>query len=91
MTGIRSHEIPQPSLCKSILGYHANALYLSTMLREMPCGKERVVHYSGEFQAEAALILTYRLEEGNWFGFAKVDIEIKGCLRLKFEEMCPFF
>jgi len=46
------------------------------MLREMPCGKERVVHYKDEFQAEAAPVLTHRLKEGNWFGFAEVDIEI---------------
>ena len=65
VTWIRSHRISEPHLCKNILGYDANALYLSTMLREMPCGKERVVHYSGEFQAEAALILTHRLKVGN--------------------------
>ena len=52
VTGIRSHRTSEPRLCKNILGYDANALYLSTMLREMPCGKERVVHYSDEFQAE---------------------------------------
>jgi len=60
------------------------------MLREMPCGKERVVHYSGAFQAEAAPVLTRGLKEGNWFGFAEVDIEILESLRPKFEEMCPF-
>ena len=49
VTGIRSHRTSEPRLCKNILGYDANALYLSTMLREMPCGKERVVHFSGEF------------------------------------------
>ena len=43
VTGIRSHQIAEPRLCKNILGYDANALYLSTMLKEMPCGKERVV------------------------------------------------
>ena len=90
VTGIRSHRTSEPRLCKNILGYDANALYLSTMLREMPCGKERVVHYSGEFQAEAAPILRHRLKEGNWFGFAEVDIEIPARLRPK-EEMCPFF
>jgi len=43
-TKIRSHQIAEPRLCKRILGYDANALYLSTMLKEMPCGKENVVH-----------------------------------------------
>ena len=57
----------------------------------MPCGKERVVHYEYEYQAEAAPVLTHRLKEGNWFGFAEVDIEIPKPLHPKFEEMCPFF
>ena len=91
VTGIRSHQISEPRLCKNIPGYDANALYLSTMLREMPCGKDRVVHYSGEFQAEAAPALTHRLKQGSWFGFAEVDIEIPERLHPKFEEMCPFF
>jgi len=82
--GIRSHRIAEPHLCK-------NTLYLSTMLREMPCVKERVVHYSGEFQAEVAPVLMYKLKKGSWFGFAEVDVEIPGRLRPKFEEMCPFF
>ena len=76
VTALRSHQIAEPRLRKNILGYDANALYLSTMLREMPCGKERVVHYEDEYQAEAAPVLTHRLKEGNWFGFAEVDIEI---------------
>ena len=48
VTGIWSHQIAEPRLCKNILGYDANALNLSTMLREMPCGNERVVHYEDE-------------------------------------------
>ena len=88
---IRSHQIAEPHLCKNILGYDANALYLSTMLREMTCGKERVVHYEDEYQIEGAPILTHRLKEGSWFGFAEVDIEIPKHLHPKFEEMCPFF
>ena len=44
VTELRSHR-DAPRLCKRVLGHDANALYLSTMLREMPCGKEKVVHY----------------------------------------------
>ena len=90
-TRIRSHQIAEPQLCKNILGYDANALYLSTMLREMPCGKERVVHYQGEYQTDGAPVLTHRLKERSWFGFAEIDIEIPNHLHQKFEEMCPFF
>jgi len=53
------------------------------MLREMPCGKGRVVHYDDEFKAEAAPVLIHRLKIGNWFGFAEVDIEIPERLRPK--------
>jgi len=59
------------------------------MLKEMPCGKENVVHYNGSIKA--APILTNRLKQGKSFGFAEVDIEIPQHLWLKFEEMCPFF
>ena len=102
-TRIRSHQYTVPKnekearaagaakLCQNILGYDANALYLSTMLREMPCGKERVVHYTDEYQVDAAPILTHRLKEKSWFGYAEVDIEIPNHLHQKFEEMCPFF
>ena len=90
-TRIRSHQHTDAKLCQNILGYDANALYLSTMLREMPCGKERVVHYTDEYQVDAAPILTHRLKEKSWFGYAEVDIEIPNHLHQKFEEMCPFF
>jgi len=42
VTRIRPHRFKQPRVCKRIIGYDANALYLSTMLRDMPCGKEQV-------------------------------------------------
>ena len=54
----------------------------------MPCGKGRVIHYN--YQA-AAPILTQKLKDEKWFGFAEVDIEIPKTLWPKFEEMCPFF
>ena len=106
-TRIRSHQYPLETnehgiskearaagaakLCENILGYDANALYLSTMLREMPCGKERVCHYTDEYQIDAVPIFTQRLKEKSWFGYAEVDIEIPNHLHQKFEEMCPFF
>ena len=90
-TKIRSHQTAEPRLCQRILGYDANALYLSTMLKEMPCGKEKVVHYTGGWTVGAAPLLAQRLKNGTWFRFAEVDIEIPGPQRPKFEEMCPFF
>ena len=40
VTKIRSHQYEDARPCKRIIGYDANALYPSTMLREMPSGKE---------------------------------------------------
>ena len=91
-TKIRDHKFKNPKLCRKILGYDANALYLSTMLQEMPCGKEKIVRYEDvDNQETAAILLKQRLKKGTWFGFAEVDIEIPPHLRDKFEEMCPFF
>ena len=87
VTRIRPHQFEHSRLCKRILGYDANALYLSTMLREMLFRKERIVHYDDEHQEAAEPVLTQRFKEGNWFGFAEVDIEIRGPLRPKFEEI----
>ena len=70
VTRIRSHQFEEPRLCKKILGFDASALYLSTMPREMPCGKEKVKYYSDDRQAEAAEVLIRRLKAGEWFGFA---------------------
>ena len=90
-TWIRSHQYTDPRVCQNILGYDANALYLSTMLNDMPCGKEKVIHYTGEWQVEGVESFTQRLKQKSWFGYAEVDIEIPNHLHQKFEEMCPFF
>jgi len=74
-TLIREHRVEKPETCKKILGYDANALYPSTMLEEMPCGKGKVVHYKAAFES-AGLELMRRQKNGRWFGFAEVDIEI---------------
>ena len=58
------------------------------MLREMPCGKKKVVRYKNP--RDEAVKLISRLKEGTWFGFAEVDIEIPQKLWMKFEEMFFF-
>ena len=90
VTKIRAHQTKNPRLCKKILGYDANALYLSTMLKDMPCGKEKVISFAGKEEL-AAKGLTKCIEKNSWFGFAEVDIEIPKVLHKKFEEMAPFF
>jgi len=52
-TKIRSHKYEDAHLCKQVVGYDANALYPSTMLQEMPCGKEKIVVYPYPSEAVA--------------------------------------
>ena len=89
VTHIRPHRFKETKTCKRIIGYDANALYPSTMMREMPCGKEKVVRY--ETPRDEAARFVDRLKAGTWFGFAEMDIEIPRKLWAKFEEMPPFF
>ena len=44
-TRIRSHQYEDARLCRRILGYDANSLYPSTMMKEMPCGPGFVKSY----------------------------------------------
>ena len=44
-TKIRLYKL---KLCQNVLAYNANALYPSTILGNMPCGKEVVVHWPQE-------------------------------------------
>ena len=90
-TQIRSHQVAEPRLCKKILGYDANALYLSTMNRDMPCWRGRVVHHELSRQEAEAYSLSRRVKEEKVFGFVEVDIHVPKGLWGVFEEMCPFF
>ena len=76
-------------VCKRSIGYDANTLCLSTMLREMPCGKERVMHYRNS--AGASHMLTGCLKPRTWFESVEVDIEISEPLWLQFKEIPPFY
>ena len=59
------------------------------MAKEMPCGKETVVHYKDPVQAAKDVIP--RMYSKRWFGFAEVDIEVPRDLREKLEEFPPLF
>ena len=59
-TKIRSHKYEDARLCQRVLGYNANALYPSTTLQEMPCGKEKIVVYP--YPSEAVAELENRLK-----------------------------
>ena len=59
------------------------------MAKEMPCGQEKVWHFKGP--VKAAGVIARKLQSGEWFGFAEVDIEVPQELWPKFEEMSPLF
>ena len=88
-TKIRSHQYEDVRLTKRILGYDANLLYPSTMMKEMPCGEGVVTTYANP--EAAARVFPTALSPGEWFGFAEVDIEVPEELWPEFEEFPPFF
>ena len=88
-TRIRSHQYENARLVKRILGYDANSLYPSTMMKEMPCGPGFVQAY--QHPEAYARILPQLLSSGEWFGFAEVDIEVPQESWAEFEEFPPIF
>ena len=88
-TKIRSHQHEDAKPTKRILGYDANSLYPSTMMKEMPCGEGVVTTYANP--EAAARVFPTALSSGEWFGFAEVDIEVPEELWSEFEEFPPLF
>ena len=88
-TKIRSHQYEDARLTKRILGYDANSLDPSTMMKEMPCGEGVVTTYANP--EAAARVFPTALSSGEWFGFAEVDIVIPEELWPEFEEFPPLF
>ena len=87
-TLIRSHQ-EDARVCSRILGYDANSLYPSTMMKEMPCGPGVVTTHPNP--EAAASLMPQLLYTKAWFGFAKVDIEVPRELWPEFEEFPPLF
>ena len=88
-TRIRSHQYEDARLCRRILGYDANSLYPSTMMKEMPCGPGYVKSYDNP-EAYARVFPQFLWME-EWFGFAEVDMEVPEELWPEFEEFPPLF
>ena len=88
-TKIRSHQYEDAKTTYRILGYDANSLYPSTMMKEMPCGEGAVTTYNNP--EAAARVFPALLSEGGWFGFAEVDVEVPEELWPEFEEFPPLF
>ena len=88
-TRIRSHQYEDAKVCRRILGYDANSLYPSTMMKEMPCGLGYVKSYDNP-EAYARVFPQFLWTE-EWFSFAEVDIEVPEELWPEFEEFPPLF
>ena len=88
-THIRSSQCEDAKVCSRILGYDANSLYPSTMMKEMPCGPGVVTTRNNP--EAAALVFPQLLSTKEWFGFAEVDIEVPEELWPEFEEFPPLF
>lgn len=60
-TKIRLHRITDVKPCQKILGHNANALYLSTMPKEMLCVSEKVKHFQIPCSLEFLYLFTKRM------------------------------
>ncbi|GMF30225.1 unnamed protein product [Phytophthora lilii] len=70
-------------LCKKIIGYDANALYLWALGNEMPCGRLTTIEaYDGIIE---------EIKADKIFGFLECDIRTPEHLQEYFSEMTPIF
>ena len=72
-------------LCKSIIGFDANALYLGKIMDEMPVGKYKHIT---EYNINN---LVHDILNDKLFGFVEVDIKVPDELYEKCSEMSPIF
>ncbi|EGZ07855.1 hypothetical protein PHYSODRAFT_339760 [Phytophthora sojae] len=70
-------------ICKKIIGYDANALYLWALGNEMPCGQLTTI--------EAYTGIVDDIVNGKIFGFLECDIRTPEHLKPYFSEMTPIF
>jgi hypothetical protein len=76
-----SHQIQEA--CKTVVGYDTAAVYVSTMMKNMPCGKEKVVDYEDPFQAARSLEKRYSKQETAQFREVQIGT--------RFEQMSPLY
>ncbi|KAG6592630.1 uncharacterized protein IUM83_12462 [Phytophthora cinnamomi] len=70
-------------VCKKIIGYDANALYLWALGNDMPCGRLTTIEaYDG---------IIDDIKSDKIFGFLECDIRTPGHLKEYFSEMTPIF
>lgn len=70
-TKIRNHKYGKKAkTCRNIVGYDANALYPSTFLQDMSCGKEKLVNYE-DIKALVPEVLE-KIQNNTFFGYVKM-------------------
>ena len=89
-TYIRSH-IEREKLCKKIIGYDANALYLYCSGDVMPCGKDKLTVIEKPYDKIQIQTFERNVLEDKFFRFAQVDIKVTQNLKDKLSEMPPLF
>ena len=90
VTYIRSH-MEREKLCKKIIGYDANALYLYCSGDVMPCGKDKLTVIEKPYDKTQIQTFERNVLEDKFFGFAQVDIEVPHNFKEKFSEMPALF
>ena len=83
-TKIRNGE----KLCKKVIGFDANALYLKCISQEMPSGP---AIRNGPEDSLNPKTISKNILNGSLFGFVEVDIKVPDNLKEKFAEMPPIF
>ena len=91
VTRIRSHIYTNGKLCKKLIGYDANSLYLYCSGLDMPCGKETLIINKKPYVEKHIKKFCKTVLNDTLFGFAQVDIEVPDELYEKFSEMSPLF
>ena len=92
----RYHEkdvtyIEREKLCKKVIGYDANALYLYCSGDVMPCGKDKLTVSEKPYDKLQIQTFERNVLEDKFFGFAQVVIEVPHNLKEKFSEMPLLF
>ena len=82
---VNKTKIRGDKLCKSIIGFDANALYIWAIMQNMPVGRNK---YIKEYNIDN---LIHDISNEKLLGFVEVDIEVPDELCNNFSEMSPIF
>jgi hypothetical protein len=93
----RHHEVDETyirgteNLCKSVIGFDANALYLWCLAQDMPCGTLKSKNIKEAKQCSKVPYYINKVQNDKLFGFIECDIETPEDLKEQFGEFPPIF